>query len=212
MATLRNFVVVLFLGEIAAFLMVFQAAAAQKPTTSPGIVFSANAEPSAFSCRNTTCSGPAKFDFWIWCTAPSSTSNGDCRGSMFFHNIAPSAVQVTGVATLTGTTATLTVSSATTAPVAVACTLVNNSLVSGRSNTVTVTCDSTSWTKPGPSGASTTNADAIVRIVNRPNETSSLGGPNESFGTLAEKLQRVPARLKLASIDCETGHKATRRG
>lgn len=175
MATLRNFVTVLFLGAIAAFLMFSQGAAAQKSTTSPGIVFSANAEPSSFDCKNTTCSGPAQFGFWIWCTAPSSTSSGDCRGSVFFYNIQPFAVQVTGGVTLTRTTATITVSSATTAAIGVACTLVNNSFLSGRSNTVTVTCDGTSWSKPGPSGVSTTEADAVVKIVNRPNEISSLG-------------------------------------
>lgn len=184
MAILRNLLTALSLVAIAAFLMITQAAALPTPTTSPAIIFSASAEPSSFSCKNTTCSGPAQFGFWIWCTAPSSTSNGDCRGSMFFHNIQPSAVQVTGVVTLTGTTATLTVSSATSDAMAVACTLVNNSLVSGRSNTVTVTCDGTSWTKPGPSGVSTTNADAIVRIVSRPNQTSSLLRPNGDLGFL----------------------------
>ena len=156
---------------------VSQSAAAAKSTASPGIVFSASAEPSTFSCKNTTCSGPAQFGFWIWCTAPSSTSSGNCRGSMFFLNLESIAVQVTGAVTLTGTTATISVSSPTTAAIAVACTLVNNSLVSGRNNTVTVTCDGASWTKPGPSGSSTTNADAIVQIINRPNETSSLQRP-----------------------------------
>lgn len=104
MATLRNLVIILFiglfLGAIAAFLIVPQAAAAPEATTSPGIVFSANAEPSSFSCKNTTCSGPAQFGFWIWCTAPSSTSSGNCRGFMFFYNIEPYAVHVTGTATL----------------------------------------------------------------------------------------------------------------
>ena len=166
MATLRNFVIILFFGAIAAFLIASQAAAAQQSTTSPGIIFSASAEPSSFSCKNTTCSGQAQFSFWIWCTAPNSTSSGDCRGSMFFHDIARSAVQVTGAVTLTGTTATITVSSSSTAPLGVACTLVNNSVLSGRSNTVTVTCNATSWTKPGLSGASTTKADAIVKIIN----------------------------------------------
>ena len=207
MATLRNLVTVLFWGAMAAFLMFTQSAAGQKTTASPAIVFSASAEPSSFSCKNATCSGPAQFGFWIWCTAPSSTSNGDCRGSMFFHNIAPSAVQVTGTAALTGTTATITVSSATTAAVGVACTLVNNSLVSGRSNTVTVTCDATSWTKPGPSGASTTKADAIVKIINSPNETSSLQRSIDP-----ERHQRASARLTLVSIDSETGRNAGSRG
>jgi hypothetical protein len=179
MATLRNFVTVLFLGAIAAFVTVSQARADEKTNASPGIVFSASAEPSSFSCKNTTCSGPAQFGFWIWCTAPSSTSSGNCRGSMFFYNIEPIAVQVTGWVTLTGTTATISVSSPTTAAMAVACTLVNKSLVSGRNNTVTVTCDGASWTKPGPSGASTTNADVIVQIINRPNEISSLQRPLE---------------------------------
>ncbi len=179
MATLRNLLTILviglFIGAIAAFVMVTQAAAGPQQTpTSPGIVFSANAEPSSFSCKNTTCSGPGQFGFWIWCTAPTSTSSGDCRGSMFFYNIQPHAVQVAGGVTLTGTTATMTVSSASTAAIGVGCTLTNNSLLSGRSNTVTVTCDATSWSKPGPSGASTTKADAIVKILNRPNETSSL--------------------------------------
>jgi hypothetical protein len=77
---------------------------------------------------------------------------------------------------------------------------------------VTVTCDGTSWTKPGPSGASTTNADAIVRIVNRPNDTTSLGGPNGSFGILSEGHQRAWARLTLNSIDHETRRNASRRG
>jgi hypothetical protein len=62
---------------------------------------------------------------------------------------------------------------------AVLCTLVNNSLVSGRNNTVTVTCYGASWTKPGPTGVSTTNADAIVQIINRPNEISSAQRPLE---------------------------------
>jgi hypothetical protein len=93
---------------------------------------------------------------------------------MFFHNIKPIAVQVTGAVTVTGTTATMTVSSSTTASMAVSCTLVNNSLVPGPSNTVTVTCDGTSWTKPGPRGVSTTKADAIVKIVKPPGEISSL--------------------------------------
>jgi hypothetical protein len=83
---------------------------------------------------------------------------------MFFYNIQPVAVQVTGGVTLTGTTATITVSSATTAAMGVVCTLVNNSFLSGSSNTVTVTCDGTSWGKPGPSGVSTTKADAIVQV------------------------------------------------
>ncbi len=174
MPTLRNFVMALFLGASGAFLMVSQAAAAPKLTASPGIVFSASAEPSSFSCKNTTCSGPAQFGFWIWCTAPSSTSSGDCRGSMFFYNIKPYAVHVTGTATLTGTTATLTVSSSATSAIAVGCTLVNNSLLSGPNNTVMVTCDGTSWTKPGPSGVSTTKADAIVKIVTPPSEISSV--------------------------------------
>ena len=156
---------------------VSRSAAAAKSTASPGVVFSASGEPSTFSCKNTTCSGPAQFGFWIWCTAPSSTSSGNCRGFMFFHNLEPIAVHVTGAVTLTGTTATISVSSPTTAAIAVACTLVNNSLVSGRNNTVTVTCDGASWTKPGPSGSSTTNADAIVQIINHPNETSSLQRP-----------------------------------
>lgn len=206
MAILRK-LVTLSLGAIAAFLMVSEAATAQKTTASPGIVFSASAEPSSFSCKNTTCFGPAQFGFWIWCTTPSSTSNGDCRGSMFFYNIARSAVQVTGTVILTGTTATITVSSATTAAVGVGCTLVNNSLVSGRSNAVTVTCDATSWNKPGPSGVSTTKADAIVKIINSPTETSSLQRSLDP-----ERQQRVWARLTLVSIDCETGHNATRRG
>lgn len=207
MAILRKLVTILSLGAIAAFLLVSEAAAAQKTTASPGVVFSASGEPSAFSCKNTTCSGPAQFGFWIWCTTPSSTSNGDCRGSMFFYNITRSAVQVTGTVILTGTTATITVSSATTATVGVGCTLVNNSLVSGHSNTVTVTCDATSWSKPGPSGVSTTKADAIVKIINSPNETSFL-----QRSVKPEGLQRVWEQLMLASIDCETGHKAARRG
>jgi hypothetical protein len=170
MATLRNLVTFLFFGVITALLMVWQADAAAESTASPGIVFSASAEPSSFYCKNTTCSGPAQFGFWIWCTAPSSTSSGNCRGSMFFYNIKPIAMHVTGAITLTGTTATISVSSPTTAAMAVDCTLVNNSVVSGRNNTVTVTCDGASRTKPGPSGASTTNADAVVQIINRPNE------------------------------------------
>jgi hypothetical protein len=165
------------LGLSLFFVSAARADGAAKSTASPGIVFSASAEPSTFSCKNTTCSGPAQFGFWIWCTAPSSTSSGNCRGSMFFFNIESIAVQVTGAVTLTGTTATISVSSPTTAAIAVACTLVNNSLVSGRNNTVTVTCDGVSRTKPGPSGSSTTNADAIVQIINRPNETSSLQRP-----------------------------------
>jgi hypothetical protein len=96
---------------------------------------------------------------------------------MSFYDIGPSAVQVTGAVTLTETTATITVSSAATAAVGVACTLVNNSVLSGRSNTVTVTCDATTGTKPGPSGASTTKADAIVKIVNRLTEISSVIAP-----------------------------------
>jgi hypothetical protein len=207
MATLRNIVTVLFLGAIAALLMVSQAGAAQKTTASPGIVFSANAEPSSFSCENTTCSGPAQFGFWIWCTSPTSTSSGNCRGSMFFYNINPIAVQVTGAVTLTGTTATITVSSPPTATTAVACTLVNNSLVSGRNNTVTVTCDASSWTKPGPGGVSTTKADALVQIINRPNETSFLQRSLEP-----ESYPRDGARMTLVSIDCETRCKAGKRG
>ncbi len=165
------------LGLSLFFVSAARADVAAKSTASPGVVFSASAEPSTFSCKNTTCSGPAQFGFWIWCTAPSSTSSGNCRGFMFFHNLEPIAVQVTGAVTLTGTTATISVSSPTTAAIAVACTLVNNSLVYGRNNTVTVTCDGASWTKPGPSGSSTTNADAIVQIIDRPNETSSLQRP-----------------------------------
>jgi hypothetical protein len=206
MATLRNFVTVLFLGAISPSLMFPQAPAATKTTASPGIVFSASAEPSSFSCSNTTCSGPAQFSFWIWCTAPTSTSNGDCRGSMFFYNIAPSAVQVTGTAALTGTTATITISSAKTAAMEVACTLVNNSMVSGPSNTVTVTCGGSSWTKPGPSGASTTKADAIVKIITRPDATSSLQRSLEP-----EHHQRGWARLTRVSIGCETEGNASRR-
>jgi len=165
------------LGLSLFFVSAARADGAAKSTASPGIVFSASGEPSTFSCKNTTCSGPAQFGFWIWCTAPSFKSSGNCRGSMFFHNLEPFAVQVTGAVTLTGTTATISVSSPTTAAIAVACTLVNNSLVSGSNNTVTVTCDSASWTKPSPSGDSTTNADAIVQIINRPNEISSLQRP-----------------------------------
>lgn len=174
MAILRNLAAVLLLGTIAGFLMFPQAEAAANPTAFPQIVFSAAREPSSFSCRNTTCSDPAEFGFWVWCTGPSSTSSGDCRGSLFFFNIAPFTVQVTGTVTLSGTTATISVSSPTTAAIAVACTLVNNSLVSGRNNTVTVTCDGTSGTKPGASGTSTTKADALVQINTPSNATSSL--------------------------------------
>jgi len=151
----------------------YEAGAAASPIDSPRIVFSATKEPSSFSCKNTRCSGPEEFGFWISCTAPSSTSLGNCRGSMFFYNIAPIAVPVTGTATLTGSTAKIKVSSPTTAAMAVACTLENNSFFSGPRNTVSVTCDALSWTKPGPSGASTTKADAIVLINNLHNEISS---------------------------------------
>jgi hypothetical protein len=173
MVTLRTIVIVLVFGATTALPMLSQSDTAATRTASPAIAFSANAEPSSFSCKNTACSGPAQFGFWIWCTAPSVTSSGDCRGSMFFYNLQPIAVPVTGSVTMTGTTATMTVSSATTAAVAVSCTLVNNSLASGRSNKVTVTCDGTSWSKPGVSGASTTK-DALVHIVNRPTQVSSL--------------------------------------
>ena len=223
MATLRNIVTALFVGAIAVFLMVAHAAGAQKTKASPGIVFSAKAEPSSFSCKNTTCSGPAQFGFWIWCTSPTATSSGNCRGSMSFYEIGPSAVQVTGAVTVTGTTATVTVSSSATAATAVSCTLVNNSLFFGRNNTVTVTCDASSWTKPGPSGVSTTKADALVQISNRPNETSSLSRPgvlaregeagnSGRFAILSESHQRALARLTLISIDTETGPNATSRG
>ena len=174
MSALRHPVTVLVFALITGFPTASQAGAAAESTASPHIVFSATAEPSSFSCKNTTCSGPAEFGFWIWCTAPSSTSNGDCTGSMFFYNIVPIAVPVTGSATLTGSTATINVSSPTTAAIAVTCTLVNNSFLSGPRNTVSVTCDALSWTKPGPTGASTTNMDAIVLMSNVPNQTSPL--------------------------------------
>src|SRR5260370_35167398 len=146
MATLRNLLTILviglFIGAIAAFVMVTQAAAGPQQTpTSPGIVFSANAEPSSFSCKNTTGSGPPQFGFWIWCTAPTSTSSGDCRGSMFFYNIQPHAVYVAGAVTLTGTTATMTVSSASTAAVGVGCTLTTNHVLSVRGNNCAGACD-----------------------------------------------------------------------
>src|SRR5258708_591451 len=209
MLTLRNSVAFFFWAS-AAFLMVSQAAAAPKPTV-PGILLSASGEPSSFSCKNTACSGPAQFDFWIWCTAPSSTSSGDCRGSMFFYNIKPTAVQVTGAVTVTGTTATMTVSSSTTASMAVACTLLNNSLVPGRSNTVTVTCDVASWTKPGPSGASTTKADAIVKIVMPPSETSSVRVETGDLGFFPKATSERGNEWTLISFDREIGRNAGRR-
>ena len=170
MATLRHPVTVLVFALTAGFLTTSQANPAAESTASPQILFSAISEPSSFSCENANCAGPAHFGFWIRCTAPSSTSNGDCSGSMFFYNMKPIAVPVTGAVTLTGMTATVTVSSPATAPTAVYCMLVNNSSLTGRHNTVTVSCDRASWTKPGPSGVSTTNADAIVQIPNRRNE------------------------------------------
>jgi len=83
---------------------------------------------------------------------------------MYFLNILGRNVPVSGTVELSGTTATITAGSATTAPEFIACQLTNLTLNRGPKNIVEVVCKNTS-DMPGPDGSAQTQPDAIVEIM-----------------------------------------------
>jgi hypothetical protein len=88
--------------------------------------------------------GTSHFGFWVWCDAGSTSSYGDCRGSIYFYSLAPNAVPVTGSVQPLGAGAyrmTVTAPPSRGFPAGVACTLTNTPPVTnGPANQVTAAC------------------------------------------------------------------------
>jgi hypothetical protein len=90
--------------------------------------------------------GTSHFGFWVWCDAGSTSSYGDCQGSIYFYSLAPNSVPVTGsVQSLSADTYRMSVTSPPSRgfPGGVSCTLTNTPPVTnGPANEVTATCTS----------------------------------------------------------------------
>jgi hypothetical protein len=121
----------------------------------PQVTFSATSETFDISGGGTT-----HFGFWVWCDAGTTSSYGDCGGTVYFYDLAPNSVPVTGSITSQGaSTYTMTVTSppSRSFPAGVSCTLTNTPPVThGPANEVTAVCTS-------PSGSGTA-FNAVVAV------------------------------------------------